>query len=120
MNNPKMLGLLEKHLRDYDQCEPDEVSIKKAYDLYMDLQKAVPYRYEKPINKFKQAIQYLKEASDKYNEVLFIDNLVMKYISGNSMPTFTTLTNNQLDLLDDIDVQYRFRKDICEWEIDLT
>ena len=71
-------------------------------------------------SKFKQAIQALREIEYEHGHTMFIEELVSKRISGYSKATFPELSNSQLNFLDKIGLSYRFREDICEWEIHLT
>jgi hypothetical protein len=71
-------------------------------------------------NKFKQAIQALREIEYEFGHTRFIEELVSKRVAGYSKATFPELSNAQLNFLDKIGLEYRFRKDVCEWEIILT
>lgn len=68
------------------------------------------------MSKFKKALQHLRKIHDKHGHTFFLDDLVSKSTSGVEKATYTTLDNEQLDFLDAIGLQYRFREDIMEWD----
>ena len=72
------------------------------------------------MKKFKEAIQALREIENEHGHIEFIEELVSRRMRGYTKSTHSELTNAQLNFLDSIGLEYRFRKDICEWEINLT
>jgi hypothetical protein len=73
----------------------------------------------KPMNKFKQAILLLRQIEFEHGHPDFIEDLVSRRMSGHIQASYPKLTNSQLNFLDKIGLDYRYRADIHEWEVDL-
>lgn len=72
------------------------------------------------MNKFKKAIQSLREIEHEHGHIGFIEELVAKRMRGYEKANYPELSESQLNFLEAVGLEYKYKSVIGEWEITLT